>query len=84
MTYRVDWSKAAERELSAAWSAAGDRNAVAFASHALDAALASDPLRFGKPRESSVSRVAYLAPLGVEFYVVEDDKRVVVLGVFAV
>ncbi len=84
MKYRVDWSAAAEGELSVAWFAAGDRNAVALASHNLDAVLASDPLHFGKPRESSVSRVGFLHPLGVEFYVVEDDKRVVVLGVFAV
>ena len=84
MKYRVEWSKTAEQELSAAWSAAGDRNAVTLASHSLDAALASDPLHFGKPRESSVGRVGFLHPLGVEFYVVEDDKRVVVLGVFAV
>lgn len=84
MRYLVQWSKAAEGELTAAWNAAGDRNAVALASHALDAALASDPLHFGKPRESSVSRVGFLHPLGVEYYVVEDDERVVVLGVFAV
>jgi plasmid stabilization system protein ParE len=84
MRYLVQWSKVAEGELTAAWNAAGDRNAVALASHTLDAALASDPLHFGKPRESSVSRVGFLHPLGVEFYVVEDDERVVVLGVFAV
>ena len=45
MKYRVDWSKAAEGELTAAWNAAGDRNAVALASHTLDTALASDPDR---------------------------------------
>ena len=83
MKYRVDWSEAAERELSAVWNAARDRNALTLASHNLEAALASDPLHFGRPRESSVSRAGFLHPLGVEFYVVEDDKRVVVLGVFA-
>ena len=84
MRYRVDWSEAAERELSIAWFTTGDRNAVALASHNLEVALASDPLHFGRPRESSVSRVGFLHPLGVEFYVVEVDKRVLVLGVFAV
>ena len=84
MRYRVDWSKAAERELTAALLVAGDANALTRASHLVDVALMTAPLKFGTARGSSVRRVAFIAPLGVEFYVIEDDKRVVVQGVFAV
>jgi hypothetical protein len=49
-----------------------------------DYVLAFDPLKFGESRDSSLVRVAYSPPLGIEFSVIEDDKRVVVQGVFAV
>lgn len=82
MSYRVDWTSAAESDLAALWNAAADRNAVTTASEWLDEHLARDPLRFGEPWASSVHRIAVCDPIGVEFEVIEDDKRVIVHGVF--
>ena len=48
----------------------------------LDNRLAFDPLRFGTPIDSSVHRSGSFDGLGVEFEVIEDDKRVIVHGVF--
>ena len=84
MSYEVVWGPRAEGMLATAWLDASDRNAVTYAAAGLDAQLADDPLRLGESRKSSVHRVAYFTPLGVEFEVVEDDKRVIVQGVFTI
>jgi hypothetical protein len=81
MSSAAVWAPTAERRLAAVWTAA-DRGAVTAASAWLDTRLASNPLRFGKPIDSSVHRVAVRDPIGVEFEVIEDDKRVIVHGVF--
>jgi hypothetical protein len=82
VTYVVTWIPVAEQELAAAWLASADRNAVTAAAHRLDQRLRIDPLHMGKARKSSVQRVALDVPLGVEFEVIEDDKKVRVLGVW--
>lgn len=84
MTYNVTWIPVAEQELAAAWLASADRNAVTAAAHRLDGRLRSDPLHMGESRESSVRRVAFDAPVGIEFEVIEDDKKVRVLGLWLV
>ncbi|MBN9520934.1 hypothetical protein J0H58_20835 [bacterium] len=84
MSYEVVWAPTAERQLAAVGTVAADRNAVTTASAWLDARLAADPLRFGTPTDSSVHRSGSSDILGVEFEVIEGDKRVIVHGVFAV
>jgi hypothetical protein len=84
MSYRVDWTLAAENDLAALWNAADDRHAVTSACEWLDEHLERDPLRFGEFWASSVHRIAVCDPIGVEFEVIEDDKRVIVHGVFSV
>jgi hypothetical protein len=84
MNYAVVWIAEAEQELAAAWLASADRNAVTRAANILDQRLRVDPLNTGESRLSSVQRVAYEPPLGIEFEVVEDDKKVRVLGAWLV
>ena len=84
MNYDVVWGPRAENMLAAVWMAAADREAVNDAAAEVDLRLGRDPLRFGESRQSSVHRVGYIPPLGVEFEVIEDDKRVIVQGVFAI
>jgi hypothetical protein len=84
MTYQVDWTPDAENDLAALWAAAPDRRAVTTASGWLDIALAHAPFRLGQPWASSVHRIAGAGPIGIEFEVIEDDKRVIVHAVFAV
>jgi hypothetical protein len=83
MSYRVEWTPDTENDLAALWNAATDRGAVTAATAWLDARLARDPIHLGQPWGSSVHRVAVRDPIGVEFEVIEDDKRVIVHGVFA-
>lgn len=84
MNYKVVWLETAENELAEIWLSAKDRDAVTEAAARLDRLLALAPLRLGESRSSSVNRIAYYQPLGVEFDVVEDDKRVYVQGEFLV
>ena len=82
MNYEVVWDTLSEAELATAWLGFPDRNAVTRAAAWLDKQLANSPLTTGLPRSSTVHRVAYRTPLGIEFEVIEDDKKVVVRGVW--
>lgn len=82
MRYDVRWGLRAEQLLAAVWLAAADRQAVTRAATWFDDQLARSPLELGESRASSVHRLAFYAPLGIEFEVIEDDKRVVVQAVF--
>ncbi|MFO0851889.1 MAG: hypothetical protein U0871_25485 [Gemmataceae bacterium] len=82
MSYRVVWNRWAEDDLATVWLAAADREAVAAATAWLDDHLARLPLDLGEPWASSVHRIAYYGPVGVEYEVIEDDKRVLVHSVF--
>ena len=83
MKYVVHWDARAEADLAAVWIAAADRAAVVRAATWFDNHLEYSPLQLGESRTSSVHRLAYYSPLGIEFEVIEDDKRVVVQAVFA-
>jgi hypothetical protein len=84
MKYEVLWDARAEADLAAVWLSAPDRRAVTDASTWFDDQLARWPLRLGESRGSSVHRLAFYWPLGIEFEVIEDDKQVIVQAVFAV
>lgn len=83
MKYAVTWKDKAEQELAAIWTASGDQDAVTRAADVLDRVLGHAPLRVGESRTSSVHRIAYFPPLGVEYEVIVDDLRVIVQAVFA-
>ena len=84
MNYRVVWPKETLDELAAAWLAAADRDAVTAASHEIDQALGQDPYACGFRRNSSVNRTLVDYPLGVEYEIIEDDKKVHVVRVWSV
>ena len=83
MKYQVIRDNAAEEELTAIGLAAPDRKAVTRATAWLELRLATNPLNLGESRRSSVERVAFHPPIGIEFEVIEDDRRVVVQAVFS-
>ena len=84
MNYRVEWTSESEGDLATRWTVAPDQPAVTDAAEWLDRRLARDPLALGEPWGSSVHRIATHGPIGIEFEVIEDDKLVLVHGVFAV
>jgi hypothetical protein len=83
MKYEVIWDAQAEADLAAVWLAALDRQAVSRAATWFDNQLAHSPLQLGESRASTVQRLAFYLPLGIEFEIIEDDKRVVVQAVCA-
>lgn len=82
MKYQVIWVTVAEHDLAAIWLDAPDRKAVTSAVQVLDVKLRRDRLHLGESRKSSFHRVAFEHPLGIEFEVIEDDKKVIVQGVW--
>jgi len=84
MNYHVEWTSEAENDLAALSNDATDRHAVTAASAWPDAHLAGDPPHFGQPWTSSVHRIAVRESIGIEFEVIEDDKRAIVHSVFAI
>jgi hypothetical protein len=82
MNYRVEWTEEAENDLAAFQIAAEDQSVVTRASEWLDRRLALDPRNFGEEWISVTHRIAARDPIGVEFEVIEDDKLVLVHGVF--
>lgn len=84
MNYTVIWGRIAETHLAAVWLVAPDQAAVTAAAHRIEVRLATNPLRCGEARESSIHRVDFEYPLGAEFEVIEDDKKVIVQGIWLV
>jgi hypothetical protein len=84
MNYSVHRTDDALDELAAVWMAASDRNAVTTASHRLELDLAREPFTRGVRRNSSVNRTATDLPLGVDYEIIEDDKKVRVICVWAI
>lgn len=82
MRYTIEWTPPAEAELASVWMAASDQAGVTAAVAAPERRLETHPLRCGKPRTASVNRTDYEAPLGIDFTVIEDDKKVIVLAVW--
>jgi hypothetical protein len=83
LNYSVHWTDDALDELAAVWTAAADRNAVTAASHRLEQDLARDPYGRGIARNASVNRTATDLPLGIDYEIIEDDKKVRVLRVWS-
>lgn len=83
MKYQVEWGPVAEQQLAAVYLVATRPDDVTVAVAWLDHRLTFRPLLTGRARNASVNRVAFRDPIGIEFEVIEDDKRVIVQGVFA-
>jgi len=80
MSYQVTWTAVAEDELAEIWVNAPDQAAVTQAAHRIDQLLRSNPATVGESR-SPGERVLIEPPLVVSYEIIEDDKRVNVLGV---
>ncbi len=82
MNYTVIWSPSAEDQLILVWLAATDRTAVTLVAHRLESALVDQPF-IGRPRNASVNRTATDSPLGIDFEIIEDDKKVRIIRVWS-
>jgi plasmid stabilization system protein ParE len=82
VSHTVLWTPRAEGRLATIWLHARDREAISSAAKMIDDLLRDDPLAQGESRFANV-RVMFARPLGVEYEVVEDTKRVIVLNVWS-
>lgn len=81
MIFTVAWGPGAVSELADIWLDALDRSRVTAAAREIDRFLRRDPTTRGESRDENV-RILFVAPLGVDFEVVEDDRIVYVLSVW--
>jgi hypothetical protein len=51
---------------------------VSTGAASIDRIIAQQPFLLGEPHASSVQRIAIVPPLAIIFYIVEDDKKVIV------
>jgi len=79
--YTVVWIPSAERDLADLWLTATDRAAVTRAANDIDRLVQHDPDQQGESRPDGV-RILFVAPLGVRFEVLPDDRLVRVLHVW--
>lgn len=84
MNYRVEWPDDTLDELAGVWMVAPDRNAVTAAAHQIEQDLARDPYTRGFPISSPQTRTTVEYPLGIDYEIIEDDKKVRVLRVWSV
>jgi plasmid stabilization system protein ParE len=82
MNFTVLWDPEAEQELAAIWVAAADRAAVTAATDEIDRLLRTNPEQRGESRDDG-RRILLVAPLGVLFRVLPDDRVVRVLQVWS-
>ncbi len=81
MNYQVEWGPEALQALAHIWTTATNRSAVAAASHAIDVTLAANPHATGVVVFDTVREYSHPL-LGVEFEVIDADRRVWVLTVW--
>jgi hypothetical protein len=62
------------------WEEVSNRSQAA---HRLELALADQPF-IGNRRNSSVNRTATDSPLGIDFEIIEDDKKVRIIRVWSI
>lgn len=84
MNYEVTWTRTALDQLAALWNDSRERDEVTVASHELEQLISRRPLSLGESRQASIVRFLYRRPLGIEYEVIEDDKKVRVLRVWSI
>ena len=81
MRYTVLWSRVAEERLAFHWTDAPNRQAVTEAANAIDKVLQTDPDNLGESHPDG-TRILFVPPLGILYYVSEQDRVVSVLTVW--
>lgn len=81
MNFEVIWLPAAEVELAALWLDTWDRKEFTRNTHRIDQALRTTPSTSGEIVFDTVRQLV-IPPIGVEYEVIEDDRRVIVLAVW--
>lgn len=81
MNFSVLWSRGAEEDLLEIWLRSRMRVSVEAAAREIDFRLQADPLHQGESRFENL-RILLVPPLGVNFVVEPDERRVRVVEVW--
>lgn len=83
--YQIEWVQAVLEQLATFWTDAdvASREAITAAASQIDKNLCTDPQAQGESREAN-RRTLYVAPLGIDFHVEEENRKAVVVRVWLV
>ncbi len=81
--FQVEWVQSALDKLATIWTEAGSvsREAITSVVGQIDKYLRFEPQAQGESREQN-RRTLFVAPLGIDFQVEADDRKVIVLRVW--
>lgn len=83
MKYKVTWIKTAESRLASLWMGSRIASQITKAADHLDSLLATRPMEVGESRDAGL-RVAFEAPLAINYFVDESSNRVVIIDVWLI
>jgi hypothetical protein len=78
MNYTLEWAPLAVEELAAAWLSSPDQAELSRTVDLVERALADSPFEVGEAYGASVQRILVTPTIGLGYYIVEDDKKVIV------
>jgi hypothetical protein len=81
MKYTVVWQPSAIQELAALWLTSGNRDELTAAANGIDVALRDSAIARGDERPGDLGELV-IGPLGVDFVLSRDDRKVVVSTVW--
>ena len=78
MNYTLEWAPLAVEELAVAWLASRDQAELSRTVDLIERALCVSPFAIGEAYGASVQRIIVTPTVGLGFYIIEDDKKVIV------
>ena len=78
MNYTLEWARLAVEELAAAWLASPHQADLSHTVDLIERALCVSPFVLGEAYGASVQRIIVTPTIGLGFYIIEDDKKVIV------
>ena len=83
MNFAVTWTANAENRLANLWIGSRIASQITKVADHLDRILAVNPTDIGESREGSL-RIAFQAPLAINYFVEEFPQRVVIVDVWLI
>lgn len=78
--WSLKWKPNALRELAAIWNLSKEKTVITQTVHRLEQEILRNPMSTGESR-SGLQRMAFASPLCINYEVVPDDHKVVVISI---
>jgi hypothetical protein len=79
-SWQLKWKPQALRELASLYNNSADKNLITQTIHRMEETLRRNPTAYGESRKG-LQRMAFEKPLCINFEVIPDDEKVIVISV---